>query len=68
MTPIHPQFVIGDDNVPTAVLLSIAEWERIVEELEELADIRAYDEAVARNEKPIPFDRAMREIEEGKVH
>jgi hypothetical protein len=54
-----------------AVLLSVEEYERMVEELEEFEDIRVYDEAVAELErgegKLIPFDQAVREIEEGRV-
>ena len=38
---------------------------RIVEELEELDDIRAYDEAKSGPQDAVPFERAVREIQEG---
>ncbi len=41
------------------------EWERIVEALEELDDIRAYDEAKSGSQETVPFEQAVREIEEG---
>lgn len=39
------QFVIDSDGNKLAVILPIREYEKIVEELEELEDIRLYDEA-----------------------
>jgi len=44
----------------------MAEWERIVEELEELDDIRAYDEAKSDPQEAIPFEQAVREVHEGR--
>jgi len=42
--------------------IPIDEWERIQEELEELGDIRAYDEAKRQPSDPVPFEQAMAEI------
>lgn len=63
MTTLHPEYVIDEKQRPKAVLLPVAEWERVLEELEELDDIRAYDEAKAGPQEAIPFEQAMREIE-----
>ena len=63
MVSIHPQFVIDDKEQRQAVLLSVADWQRIVEELEELDDIRAYDKAKAGLQDAIPFEQAVRELE-----
>jgi hypothetical protein len=41
------------------------EWQSILEALEELDDIRAYDEAKAKPSDPIPFDQAVDEIRRG---
>jgi len=65
MLPLHPQYVVDENQRPQAVLLPVAEWERIVEELDELDDIRAYDEAKAGPQEAVPFDQALREIQEG---
>ena len=47
-----------------AVLLSVAEWEQIVSELEELEDIRAYDAAQPHAADRLPFEQAVREIQQ----
>ena len=47
----------------TAVLVPLEEWERIQAALEELADVRAYDEAKRHPSDPVPFEQAMAEIE-----
>lgn len=57
------QFILDREGKPAYVVLDAAEYERMIQELEELADIRAYDEAKAENETPIPFEQAIAEIE-----
>lgn len=41
--------------MPTDVVLSLEQWESIVEQLEMLADIRAYDEAKAGSQEKVPL-------------
>ena len=65
MITIHPEYLVDTKQNRKAVLLPLAEWERIVEELEELDDIRAYDKAKAGSGDAVPFDQAIREIQEG---
>ena len=65
MITVHPQYVIDQNQQRKAVLLPLAEWERIVEDLEELGDIRAYDEAKSGPQDTVPFEQAVREVEEG---
>ncbi len=60
---LNPQYLIDKERKPKAVLLSIEEWERIVEDLEELDDIRAYDAAKTGPLDAVPFEQAVREIE-----
>ena len=66
MVPVHPQYMVDENQRRTAVVLSLEEWQRIVEELEELDEIRAYDEAKSGPQESIPFEQAVREIEEGR--
>lgn len=66
MSPIHPQCVVDENQERRAVLLSLEDWERILDELEELDDIRACDDASRRGEDFVPFEQAMRDIEEGR--
>jgi PHD/YefM family antitoxin component YafN of YafNO toxin-antitoxin module len=65
MVTIHPEYVIDKDKHPRAVLLPISEWEQIMDALEELDDIRVYDEAKASGDESIPFDQVVSEIQEG---
>ncbi|MCC5847117.1 MAG: hypothetical protein JJU29_03405 [Verrucomicrobia bacterium] len=64
MVQLHPQFVIDNQKQPQAVLLTLTEWTQIVDELEELDDIRAYDQAKSVPEEILPFAQAVREIGE----
>ena len=67
---MNGRYVADENGKRVGVLLDIGGYERLIEELEELEEIRAYDEAKAELEKGedelIPFDQAVREIEEGR--
>lgn len=65
MVTVHPEYVVDEKQNRKSVILPLAEWERIVEELEELDDIRAYDQAKAGQQDALPFEQAVREIQEG---
>lgn len=41
------RWMLNENGKRVAVLLEVKEYKRLVDELKELADIRAYDEAVA---------------------
>lgn len=45
MTTVNPQYIKDDTGKNVAVVLSVKEYNQIMEELEELDDIRLYDEA-----------------------
>ena len=61
---LNPQYVVDKEQHTKAVLLSIEEWHQIIKELEELDEIRAYDAAKSGSNKSIPFEQAVREIQE----
>lgn len=65
MMILHPEYVLDERNRRKLVQLPVEEWERIMEALEELDDIRAFDIAKSGPQEAIPFDQAVREIEEG---
>jgi len=44
------------------VVVSFSDWKKIKKELEELADIRAYDKAKTLPSNPVPFDEAVKKI------
>ena len=67
MLIVHPEFVVDERQKRKAVLLPYDEWQKIVEEMEELDDIRAYDESKAKPSDSVLFDTAEKEIREGKI-
>ena len=60
------QFVVNDRGEKVAVVISIEEYEMILEELEDLEAIREYEEAKASGETPVPFDEAVARIERNR--
>jgi hypothetical protein len=60
--PKH-RFVVDDSGERTAVILDIGEYQKLLEEAEELEAIRAYDAAKAAGDEAIPFEQAVTEIE-----
>ena len=68
---MNGRYVVDENGKRVAVLLEIEEYERMIEEIEELEDILAYKEAKAAlengDDEAIPLEQAMREIREGKV-
>lgn len=62
MLALHPDFLIDENRNTKAVVLKMEEWEQILEELEELEDIRAYDKAKQGTDEAIPFKQAVIEI------
>ena len=61
------QFVVNERGEKVAVVLSIEEYEKILEELEDLEDIRACNEAKALGETPIPLEQALANIERSRA-
>jgi len=45
-----------------AAMIGIKRYERLLEELEDLQAVIAYDRAKASGEKPIPYEQAVTEI------
>ncbi len=66
MEAFHPEYVVDEKNCRKAVVLPITEWEQVLEELEELDDIRAYDRAKGERSDAIPFEQAIQEIRSGE--
>lgn len=64
MVTVHPEYVVDEQQHRKAVLLPVAKWEKVVDELEELDDIRAYDVAKEGASEKLPFEQAVREIQQ----
>ena len=66
MSNIKERFVVDEHGNQVGVLLEIAEYHRLLEELEELASIKAYDKAKASKDEVISFEQAISEIEQSR--
>ena len=66
MGAFNERYVVDVAGKRLAVMLEIDEFKRILEELEELESIRAYDAAKSDQDESIPFGDALREIEDGR--
>ena len=56
--------MIDDEGNRVAVIVDIKQYEKLREAEEELDQIRAYDQAKDSGDEKIPFDQAVREIEQ----
>ena len=66
MGAVRQQFIEDNQGKRIAVLMPIDQYNKMLEQLEEIDDIRAYDTAKAKEDEVIPFDQAVKEIEEGR--
>ena len=64
MTVVQEQYLTDREGKRVGVVLELEQFQRIIEELEELEDIRAYDAALASGDDIIPFAQAIAEIEQ----
>jgi len=60
---IKERYVVDENGSRVGVLLGIDDYRRLLEELEELESIRAYDAAKTSGDEVIPFEQAVAEIE-----
>ena len=60
------KFVTDRRGKKVAVVLAIEDYQKLLEEIEELESIRAYDAAKASGEEPVPFEEAIQEIERSR--
>jgi hypothetical protein len=60
--PKHERFIVDEQGKRVGVVLDIEHYEKILDELDELDAIRAYDEAKASGEKPVPWSEARKRL------
>lgn len=63
MISLQERFVVDEHGRRVSVLLDIETYRKLLEELEELETLRAYDAAKASGDEAIPFEEAVAEIE-----
>ncbi len=62
MIRFQGHYVVDEEGNRETVVVPISDWEQIVDALEELDHIRAYDDAKADPTEPIPLEQAISEI------
>jgi len=67
MIQFNEEYLVDEQGNRKSVVLSISEWEQILDALEELDDIRAYDEAKGHPSEPVHFEQAISEIRKGRT-
>lgn len=62
MSQIHREYLTDENGNKKAVVIPLAEWHKIIEALEELDDIKAYDKAKSVNSEPVSFEEVVQQI------
>ncbi|TAE32523.1 MAG: hypothetical protein EAZ91_04175 [Cytophagales bacterium] len=60
---VHVQYVTDSQGKPLYVQIPVKQYEKLMADAEELADIAAYKKAKKRSGKSVSFDDAFQEIE-----
>ena len=60
------QYLVDETGKRIGVLLDIDQYHKMLEELEELEVIRAYDAAKAADDESVPLKKALDEIEKNR--
>lgn len=63
MGAVRQQFIEDNQGKRIAVLMPIDQYNKMLEQLEDIDDIKAYDAAKAKDDEIISFDQAVNEIE-----
>jgi hypothetical protein len=58
MIDLNERYVVDEAGNRVAVLLDMAPYARLLAELEELDELRAFDAAVQSGDEAIPFEQA----------
>jgi len=66
MMKLKERYVVDDQGNRISVILDVADYQELLEDLEELESIRAYDAAKASGDQAVPFEQATAEIESGR--
>jgi hypothetical protein len=63
MITLKERFIVDENGQRVGVLLDIEDYRQLLEALEELEAIRAYDAAKASGDEAVPLEQALAEIE-----
>jgi len=63
MGALRQQFIEDNQGKRIAVLMPIDQYNKMMEQLEEIADVRAYDASKSKDDEISPFAQAINDIE-----
>ena len=63
MGVLQKQYIKDDNGTHVGVILAIAEYQALIERLDELEDIIAYDKAKSEPSDPMPFKDFLKQLE-----
>ncbi|MHA4810401.1 hypothetical protein ACX0G9_19970 [Flavitalea flava] len=63
MTHLRENFVVDAKGNRVGVFLPIKDYNKLLEELEDLEDVKTYDKAMSRKQEFVPLDQALKQIE-----
>ncbi|WP_413668817.1 hypothetical protein ACEN9X_02035 [Mucilaginibacter sp. Mucisp86] len=66
MTTVNYQYITDNTGKRLFVIIPIADYEKLMTKLDELEDIRLYDEAKATNESSITAEEVFRIIDSNR--
>ena len=61
---IEVQYITDEEGNRLRVILSNDDWELLLDQLGDLWDLRAYEEAIAEGGEPIPWEDAVKHLDE----
>ena len=63
MLKLKERYVVDGQGKRISVVLEIADYQELLDELDELEAIRAYDTAKASGDQAVPLEQAIAEME-----
>ena len=67
MRKIKEKYVVDEKGARVGVLLDVKDYQKLLEEVEELESIRGFDAAKASGDEAIPLEEALAEIEQKRA-
>jgi ribosome maturation factor RimP len=61
LTLVKPQYITDENGHKISVILPVDEYERIIQELEDVDDVKLYDKVKNAKESSIPFDDFLKQ-------
>jgi hypothetical protein len=64
MISLHPKYITDNTGRKLSAIIPMNEFSSLIEQLEELEDIRLYDASKSDNEPALPKNKAMEMLKE----